>query len=240
MGMDLEEVMRKAHKLMAFKDGNANPNEVAIAAGQLKRLLRKYQLSIADIKHGDLGEDVIEEDVFTKRNRENRAEWFLLITLCDSHQCTLLIGKSYSGKIVYSVIGAKSDVVHVTWLYESLLKRFKESAKDSARAAGFHGHGITRFVNSFITGAAVAIGERLIPKEETEVSSDSRALAVVKSGAITGFLEKKYPELKRAKPKEHNISSGLGAKLGYREGMQVPLSRGVENKEQAAQLTLCS
>ena len=49
MAFTQEEIKRRARKLMQFTDGRATPNEVAIAARNLKRLLDEHGLTLEDL-----------------------------------------------------------------------------------------------------------------------------------------------------------------------------------------------
>lgn len=220
----LEEVMRKAKKLMAFTPETATEAEVANATAILHKMLAKYQLSIADINAGTLGEDLEKNTI--KFSNDSIAKKTLLFNLARGFSCNGWLQKVHEPGIfggidtyeAFNIIGTTSDIEMVKHLYLSILPQLEKMAETAWEYP--HKRGFKTFRDSFIYGAALTIKDRL---KATAPTSDEKGLVVVKDGLVKQWMKKNAPPLNRT---SFSVDHG-GLNAGKNAGHKVGLHAGV-------------
>lgn len=236
--LELDEVIRKARKLMAFNADNATQAEVENATGILQRMLDKYQLSMADLDSGEVGEEVLEHEIDSQCKSSQSWMGALISVLATGFGCRAVATKRRTPKgyrVVYRVIGHRSDTVMVDYLFGTLQVALRAMGRADGRKRGLEGNTLRAYVNSYVIGASRAIHKRLEQQRRQPAESASKALVLVKSSAVEDFYCKRFAG-ERLRTVRANYSSRSGLSDGYRAGERVSLARGVERKDAAPAL----
>lgn len=225
--MTRDEAIRKCKKLAAFESGRATPAEVAIAAELLRKMLRKYQLSMADIEGGLRDEGCIEVELFVfKRVAPWRKHLVAVIARC--FDCRTLEKRYENGLKGAQLIGLKSDVEVTEYYIHSVIASTLPKAKE---IKGFMVHigqseeaGL--YFNSYMIGVADGIAEQLKGAGE---SSEERSLVVTKGALVEDFLRSRY-QVHRVKKSQsvriHQTAYESGVNTGRRTRVAPALTNG--------------
>lgn len=226
-----DDIIRRARKLMRFNETNATREDVANATAILQRMVEKHQLSIADLESEALNEGITVEKIHVG---SNFTSW--------GRALSTAIGHSFDCEVVFStirdehwrrvasfrIIGTESDVQCVVYLYDVLSRLLRKMGIEAAHTLGYYGGDLRGFLNSYIIGASVTIGERLRERREARAAenNDVRALVAVKDKSVERYIERAYPGIKADRAKITS-SNRIGYIQGRMDGCGVPLTAGV-------------
>lgn len=225
-----KEVMERLRQV-ANLTSSTNAHEAAVAARKLQEMLQKYQLSLADIPSGSVGEDVVESLVDTGRQDFLRCEKKLMGAIVSGLGGQLIF--ALRGRRAYfRVVAHASDTEFAVWLYGHLRDAIRKASK--ANAATMPARYRNRYMNNFMEGAAAAIFQRLSADSSTETSDvDCRALVLLKSSAVDAHMREHHSDIPTAR-QAPRPKSFFGMRDGLEFGKQASLARPVEAQETGA------
>ena len=209
-----EKILEKIRKLLNLKESArkvGNEGEAYAAAKGVRRLLLKYNLSMADVGDGETKEniDIGETDYISYNDKYGYWKRGLLQVLCEFNFCQGLI---QTGLKSFSIVGERQNIIVVRQLFEYLAATFKhlasekfrnwlfESAQDVAEYAAVKGKWIPfdylvdaikkkehrTFFRSYYKGAVDGLYEQY---RQMQATSEEKALVVTYRNAIDEFLK---------------------------------------------------
>jgi hypothetical protein len=218
-----EEILRRAEKLLRFNKNNATEHECANAAALLKRMMQKYQFTLADIGQGTSGEGMTERSLLLRR-RVERWQIDFANALATPFDCRPMLQTSVRGKDII-IIGHESDVWAVERLWCRLVPALRRQGASVGRAAGRDGHLLAKFVRSYMTGAAGRIFKRLTDARanaDTPATADERAVVLVREREVGAWMERQYPDLTQYRHGRRQLDT-LGLQAGRAAGERAHL-----------------
>lgn len=222
------EVMARLRKV-ANLTASTNVNEAAVASRKLQEMLRKYQLSMADISMSSVGEVVEERKIETGRKVFRREERALLGAIVAGMGGGLILCHSAKGAY-FKVIAHRTDGEFIEWLYGLLLELVSREVDEKLKRLRGPKQLLNQFRSNFFDGAAAVIFKRLNEKPETE-DHDCRALVALKSADVEKHLMECHGDIPQARrpPKPKHFA---GIREGVAFGNSVPLDRPIQDTRQ--------
>lgn len=230
-GIDREAILRRARKLAAFNDANATPAEVANAARLLKKMLRKYQLSMEDVTAGLKAEGVEKREVYSA----GRIAWWrrhVIGEVADYFDCKVVNAVKplpARREIVY-VVGCFSDAQVAAYCCAALSNYLEVSVRGLPRL----GYTLLQLKESGALGLgrALAARRKIDSPAEEPPASEAWALTVVKDQLVVQGMHALFPDLdkggrRREKPKQLELHSGAYV-AGYKIGTRASMVGGIE------------
>lgn len=230
----IEALLRKAEAK------GATPEEAAAFTAKAEELMAKWKIAAADLRAAqtttDPTESVETRQVIIWKSAMMLAEVALLLQVASAHDCRLVYwnfkgrynevtGKAQAGR-EFKIYGMPEDLDTVLMLFASLkiqataeytspavVAQRREVCGTGASAGGK----AIRFKNSFMSGYASKIGQRLhaIRRHMAETVSSSTALALVDSSkAVDEVFERKNPSLRKGTSLKGG-QGGAGWGAGY-------------------------
>ncbi len=195
--MDIQKIKDRIQKLLAMANDSSSPNEAAIAASRVQKLMAKYNLEMVDL----IAEDVLDEDNLIKTDRKARykrtpayIQW-IEVAIAKAFNCEASSkwetrdGVEYDISIFY---GYKTDVDVVTSLCEYICDQLEKMAKRVEIPAFYRDRRLSRrYMADWRKGAAREICNRIEmfygeSEQEVEepVTSTGQSLVNLKQDAI--------------------------------------------------------
>lgn len=223
--MNKETALRKLEALLNMAKDSSSPNEAAIAAGQARKLMDKFNLtedSVKDTKSKKYG--TMPVDIFTGK-KIPKTFWYLAWKVAKLNDC-LPWTRIVNGRKVVTFNGEHADTISAKLIYTYLVEECKKQA-DLAFANDTSGtHGKT-FKHSFYYGFFEAIAEKvaseLNERRKAVDTSTGTALIVVKNQIV----KDKFPELRYSGESTTAVNSNRGRAAGYTAGQNTGLNRQV-------------
>lgn len=226
MADDLSSTMRRVKKLLNIaNDKRADPNEAAAAMSQAERIMRHYQISMAEIIQEEL--KVFTDQTFnfydvdctirpaaTRVTRPDPWAGFLAVGVAklNSAQAKFIVDKVFGRMIRFEGYAPDVQICKFSWRYILNQMRKHKGSDD------------------FNTGYAAAVLEQLqlakeLKDQENMGSPGSRSLVIVKDSAVEQHFGKvEYGRSStRAYGEDYNRGHAEGSKLDA-------LMRGIEHK----------
>ena len=92
--MTKDEAMEQIRKLLEMSEHEGgNPNEAERAAMHARRLLEKFQLSLADIERGEVGEELSKEEVEMAGGKRHTWQYYLADAVATPLDCKCVFEK---------------------------------------------------------------------------------------------------------------------------------------------------
>lgn len=216
------KIIEKIRRLLALSK-SPNEFEAAAAAAKAQDLLFKYNLSTADI------------DIAGKSEEEYGAAWFndgvnsrwrhmLLEAVASNSFCEA--GRVIGRHGTYQILGKKSDIEIVTYLFNYLAETVERMA------AQYRGKGLGReWLNAYRRGLVIGIavtlrGQRL--KSEREAGETSRALVISNIQKLEE-LKERFWAMQHSKP-HPEITERAAFYQGTRDGRQIPIHQALKEE----------
>lgn len=245
-----ESVMATLRKLAEMRvDRGCTPAEAALAASHLERLLEKHQLSMFDVKSGQYNEQVTEDQLRMGLKLVPQWAYSLARAVSKPHDCEYFSLKHYGGGVTadgrgeivdvsITFVGHKSDVIVCQHLFTTLSRLLVGMADRDGKQIGRRGTHLFQFRKQYLVAAATEIfnrlwAERNAARAEQETKSASTALVVVKDRAVTEYVAKKHPNLRKVKTKVRRWDHDA-LDLGRKAGRSVPINKAVEGEKRQA------
>ena len=241
----MDSILSKIRKLNNLTEGRgATPEEAASAAAKVQALLFEHNLSLSDVDTGEPepAEPYGKTDYDLEANR-NTVQWkrTLLYGIAKANFCTAV---TQSGKTTMTLIGKKSNIEVVVYLYLYLSSEVERLAKEASRTV------LQRkaaYSVAFCRGAASTIYHRLqAERRQAETTATHFGTAKATSNALA--LRNAETDLQAAILKIYGVPlrststrSAIGNYDGYRSGQAaghgISINRGVGHGSQSRQLT---
>lgn len=221
--MTLEEAKKKISKLLRLST-SSNQHEAERAASKAAEIMHKYQIQEASLCDIEQEEEETEIDTFLKMEGKKREHWQMSIASGCAVVCSCKVYWEMGGKFgsVIKIIGRKSDVDSVRYLFQMISRQVEEAAVRSYYKKGVYGiEDKKSWSHSFKLGCATEIRSRLyreywerMDEARRQMGGESNALMVLdKRQERTDSIFKSL-ELKKS------TSPNIGNERGYREGME--------------------
>jgi hypothetical protein len=215
----LSAILEKVRKLRALAT-SSNEHEAAAAAAAAERIIQEHRLSEAEVEAG--GEAPTEkasdghEPITTHAKRAPYWRKYLVSGLSSRHGCATYLRYAGGGGWAHQIVGRKSDVETVRYLFAWL-------SLEIDRLAGLHKGEGRAWLNSYRVGAVAGCLEAMAVAER-----EIRAQAHVTSTAIVR-VDARREEAKAALPGglgkgsgyNGSINSGGGYAAGKRDGANI-------------------
>jgi hypothetical protein len=232
-----ERIISRIRKLMELADASKNDNtqEVEQAAIKALELLERHNLEMFDVLASESDEGEIIRYAFSiaeRRNEQKTWKRYLIYAIAATGFCRAFEDPKDATRII--LIGRATDCQVVAELFNTLARRMiliGVADRELAVALGHAEGGAAgprnpkTWFNSFLIGAAVAVGERLyIMKAEREVvRSDSKALMVLTDEKINDYIEEKMRILPGGRAPQNKHVNQEAVQRGMRAGQQLNL-----------------
>lgn len=168
--MTNQDALEKVQKLLRLSKSD-NANEAAVAMGMAQRIIDKHKLDMASLELNPEQEEPIQ-DFRDDLLDDSAASWKgrLAVVVCKANGCKpyLLNSKGKKGKKGIGIIGRKSDVDAVRYMYSWL-----SNETDSLMKAANDAYGRT-WCNNFRMGVIDTLAERL-KKEKQDFEAQAVA-----------------------------------------------------------------
>lgn len=225
-----EAIIEKVRKLLNMancKNVNQHEGQTAIVKAQL--LLKKHNLSLADVDN-DLAEDHdVVDAAITKFKLHQWWEKSLAHTIGDNFRCTAYVREHDMYSKIY-FIGMKSDVDIAEQIYLYAAIHMKETGEQSQRHTRLNNYNIdlTGYLDNYYRGYLRGLNEKFIEQLEQD---ESLALAIVKSAEVIKKVEEKgLLEADRVKLENNHLHKNA-FKRGYINGKEFDRNRqSIEDK----------
>ena len=224
------------HKILCLAEHPGTPKHEADAAWhKLFSMLKKHQLSIADLK-AQCSNDDIKKTIVKTGKRLNPLDTKLAIVLCAIFDCQCLISRfDISREYRLIIIGHTSDTHLVAFFFSTLPNRIL-SAFLSEYPEYSHPKKHTfspkhkKEYHSYFLGFCYGLKDlhRSDPTAHTP-DSNCTALTVIKQQEINAYLHKHHPDIKTRFTRVPAISLSV-FDTGYNNGLKTPLTPPLESR----------
>ncbi len=226
---DLENVLRRVHKLLAIAgDDRGNAAEAAAAAGQAEKIMRKYQIEHADVITASLQRDdsFDTQDIGGTMNpsavSKSTTIWagMLSLAVAGLHDCRASWVRTPALGVCLRYSGYKSDTQVALWTHLYVVNQMVSALRRHQQAHGSDRQDSERFRKGFIIAVVNSIKEAIAAKHaEMAQAVDSRALVVVKAQAVSERFGRQQER------KNRFSNSGDAFQRGHAEGRKVDIGR---------------
>jgi hypothetical protein len=226
--MDIEKVLLKAKQLLELSNSTYSINEAANAAYKAQELLERHKLSVADLEatSGLLNKEEIVSDKDSLDSMKSKITWkgSLAAQICDINICKCWWAKK-SGKNQLEIVGRKSDIDVVRFLYNSIVTQVEILSKASLLKG--EGHGKT-YSNNFKFGAVSAVISRLRAASNSVRNEYKGTAALVlvnkKEVELSKYIDNLNLKLRSSKTFSARDDSGFNQ--GLKAGQSISLAKG--------------
>lgn len=214
-----EKVLALLVKLQAMADAthSNSPEEAAIAAAQMQKLMFEHKISMAEVQMVEDEDPITKTDIMSQEGGTDVVSWRrdLLGSIAGTNFCRVVYQSArrerrgvgiYRGNFVDIHIaaqrgelwlyGRKGDTEKVRYLYQYLCREIDRLTKDaSSRAPAAHKK---RWSNSFRLGCVATIGRRLFEaRRASEQGLNANGCALVKreDEAVRQFMRQDCPHI---------------------------------------------
>ena len=226
---DLENVLRRVHKLLAIAgDDRGNAAEAAAAASQAEKIMRKYQIEHADVITASLQRDdsFDQQDIGGTMNpsavSRSTTVWAGMLSLAVArlHDCRASWARTQALGVCLRYSGYKSDTQVALWTHLYVVNQMVSALRRHQKEHGSDRQDSERFRKGFIIAVVNSIKEAIAAKHaEMAQAVDSRALVVVKAQAVSERFGRQQER------KNRFSNSGDAFQRGHAEGRKVDVGR---------------
>lgn len=236
-------IIEKVQKLLELQKGAESIGSLAEAvnaAEKVQTLLLKYNLEMADISAHDPEQEqkmgrVIYQDVYAKKNE---GQWiYRLYTVLAKHNlCKIIFTEfrdMYGKKNMYvNLIGTKDNVLVVKFLADQLENRIRRLETKAWNEEGRHfGEKRNAFRRAYFMGACHGIDTQLAEaKRKAMEIPQVNALVLATDIKLRNAVAQFFPYLRTGRA-TRSLSAQVGGSLGYRDGKNMAINRGIGSKE---------
>lgn len=222
---DREKIMRRVRKMLAMAEGKANANESATAAAMAERLMRKYQLSQAEVLAQEIDKDAVAEDV-VDNGTKTMPRWvdWISVGCARANECEVR-RRGNGAHVFYGVAGDSEVAAEMMRYLVKEVNRLARAFPGDRRAKG-----------QFRTGAASALQERLLAiaaerKREFEQTATGTSLVLRKQDVI----RQSAGAFRYRSSGRHRVYDGYSQ--GRAAGDRISLNKQIRNGANSAALT---
>jgi hypothetical protein len=188
---------------------SSNANEAAAAAAAANKLIDQYRLAESEFETSSYNHEEVCEDSDALYESGRTVQWkaSLACHLANHYGCAILNKKYHNHKNHYTLIGRKSDIEVVRYMFSWLcleIERLKEEASSGHR---FDRSAGKIFANSFCLGVVDGIRAQLITSRK-EVIKDASSMALVK-------LDQRLTEANDFMYKNYNVKNKSNHSRSY-------------------------
>jgi hypothetical protein len=230
MNDEKERVMRRIRKMLKMAEGQANPNESAVAASMAEKLLRKFNLTHADV----ILEELEDDDIIAHETNTSYAgrvpTWIgaIIVSCAQLHDCEARYNFNFvkgKRKKVITFLGEKSDVLVAAWVFDYLLKEIRRHTNAYKKRTYCDGVGSS----SFRKACAFEVNEtlrRMLKEKNRDMQklSTGKELMIVKRDLV----KKKFDVNYRTTGRGASFSDGAAASAGAQAGRGINVRKGIE------------
>lgn len=241
-GTDIKSVLSKIAKLRALAKNNTSANEAAAAAAAADRLMQEHRIAEAQIESesGPACESIESIDALVSGKRSAWKER-ILSTLARNYECVFYMsnGRSLdngklSKKITYKVVGRKSDLDLVEYMYAWITSELERICKINHRGQGLS------IALAFYEGAAEGLATALRQaKEASKVQATSSALVVLekRQDQARAWVRDNVGHLRGSKSLSGSRSKNSDAYVnGYNTGMNLSAPKGISGQASSVRM----
>ena len=245
-------IIEKVQKLLELQKGAEavdSLEEAANAAEKVQKLLLKYNLEMADItRHKPKKKSEMGRGAYRKVNaKKNEGQWiYALHTELAQHNFCQVILTSYrmengkKNKFV-NLVGTIENVQVVRFLAEQLESRLRVLEVRAWKNEGRHFHEKRNaFRRGYFIGACQGIGSQLDEAKHRAMQESVKVtdLVVQTDKRLKEAVALIFPYLSNGR-RTKRPSALIGSNLGYRDGKNISINKGIEGGENnvAGQLT---
>jgi hypothetical protein len=253
MTQDIQKVMARIKKLLSLANNNPSEEEASTAASMAQKIMKKYNLEMADVIAMEVEEDpsTLVADIVHDLNYDKKIPtWYNLLATqvstlmnCGSRiECYPNPEDRSKSKIGYSLFGYKHDVEVAKWLFGYLHEQIQSMADTAWKKKMLNDTKLTGvemkysasarrgFKDEYRKGVVVGISKRLNSvygeNEPVAVTSSGTSLVLVKDRAI----KEKYGDVFNTKPFKVKLDSA-GFSSGIQDSSKVKINRIVNSEE---------
>jgi hypothetical protein len=220
----MADIVSRIRKMLELSRKNNSPEEAASAAAMAQELMFKYQISEADITIEErVAEDVVDDEIGGD-DKVKKDVWkaSLANSIAKAFGCKMYTWRDYAGgtnKVSYKVVGIKSVVQTVSYMFGYLsaeIDRLAEEAWKAAKACGERTNGRT-WKNSFRLGAVNTVYSRLKQKadeQEQQIAAMAKAAREAKDSKKSMALALYKSDQERVEGEYKNIYKARGLRQG--------------------------
>ena len=172
----MTSVIEKVKKLLALSK-SSNANEAAAAAALANKLIDQYRLEESELENNEEHESILEEaDSLYESGRLTQWKSSLACLLARHYGCAIYNKKGFREN-AYKLIGRKSDIEVVKYMFSWLCLEIDRLSDNSSRGRGFGRSEGKIFSNSFCSGVVAGIKDQLnVSRQEVVQAASSVAL----------------------------------------------------------------
>jgi len=230
MKTEHSRLLDRARKLLAMAEDTSSPNEAAIAAKRLQKLVDKHGLTIDEVegsKPSDLGVDTHDRSF-----KGVPPVYIQTLGLgCGAfNDCRVSIFGNAEGRHVVGFAGFKLDVALSKMLMDYLIGEMERQLK-LYKAQGFYASSraaASAFRNGFADQVYVRLMRMAEERNEEQANSDGTSLVVVKSAKVDEMYGEQQTEARKYSPKDSNSYM-----VGHHAGKEVGLDKQIAQESSA-------
>ncbi len=221
-----DKIVQRIKKLMALGLNSETP-EAKSALNKAVALMQQYNVAEMDLNDdGHIKENLLVEEfveVFSKTTDSwERILGTHIAKAFDSKMITIMQGRGQLPKRAF--LGSKSDIALAIYFYKFIRMQIMRGAETQFP--------LVRDQKTYGYGCVMTVSKRLdtmYKKREKVMTSDSRALIVVKNEDVAKFYDNKYPGRKKGSKMNINGSSNAFY-AGQADGEKIKMSQQISNK----------
>ena len=225
---DREKILKKIQKCLAIASDKCSMEESAVAAGQARKLMDKYNLDYTEVIEKDLlsNKSCLTEDHLTKWYRKRWPSWItdLAYVVAKNFDCEVRFSRYKDNGRCINIYGYKTDVKACAWTFQFLTERIFSLSEDYWKERKKFTDKTSQSVKkAFYMGFCDAI------KETFRELNENRNREVTKTGTDLVCLKKSMIEQEFGKfryddcPNEYYLDTSA-YESGIKEGSKISLS----------------
>lgn len=236
--MDNSKIIERVRRLLAMAADVSSEHEAAIAARRATKLMREYNLSMAEVIAEDIRKNdsaIGDEDLSNVTYKTRIPQWLqsLAVTIADLFSCKIMIRRDTEGQRYIRIYGYKTDIEVAKYVFMYLMERVNhfaflrwEENYIKLMKEGFSG---TSWKREYMLGMVVGLKPRLADLYASNDASSSNALIVLKSEKIAakyGIIEYGHAE----------VTDNGAYSHGYLDSDKVALNKGLDQNEEEREI----
>lgn len=239
---DMEKVLAKIRKMLAMaeNDRGDNINESAVAASMAEKLMRKFNLSHADVLLEELDDDSMVAYETNVGYKSRVPTWVsaIIVATARLHDCEAQYNHEgyrnktgYHYKKIITFLGDKGDVIVAAWVFEYLMKEIKRHTNNYKKEYGASNIA----TDSFRKGCASEVANTIMrmtreKEEEVRQHTTGTALVIRKKELIKEKFKVEYSKGNRTR------MGDWGAAMAGREaGASISVRQGINSEGKATE-----
>ena len=245
-----QPILEKLSKLIEFQKGAekiGSLEEAANAAEKVQALLIKHNLEMADLStfapkdKQEIGK-MQYRDIFAQKN-EGKWIYSLYNVLAAHNFCKLVLSSFFDIKLRKTnqfvvLVGKKDNVETVRFLGDQLENRIRMLEKKAWGSKPlFVNEKRNTFRRGYFQGAVWGIDKQLKLAKEKAMANNTNVYALVKTSdnQLNDAMQKLFTNLREGR-QSRGSSSTMGTTLGFQDGLNMNINKGVEGNKNTLKL----